>query len=101
MRRRHRYFVIRDALSHRENSSCPGILLVHCLSRAMPQNIVYVLTGVMRINATMECVLLVDSARFSHAQWHRLSVCLSHIHEPSNIRLDDHWDRTVVLYSKK
>lgn len=101
MRLRHRYFAIRDALLHRGNSNCPGTLLVRCLSRAMPQNTAYVPIGVMRINATMECVLLVDSAQFSHAQWHRLSVCLTHIREPNNIRLDDHWDRTVVPCLKK
>lgn len=67
----------------------------------MPRNIAYVLTGVMRINATTECVLLVDSVRFSRARWHRLSACLSHIREPDNTRLDDRWDRTVVPYFEK
>jgi len=67
----------------------------------MPRNIAYVPTGVMRINATTECALLVDSARFSRARWHRLSACLSHIREPDNTRLDDRWDHTVVPYSKK
>lgn len=67
----------------------------------MPQNIAYVPTEVMRINATTECVLLVNSARFSRARWHRLSACLSHIREPDNIQLDGRSDRTVAPYSKK
>lgn len=66
----------------------------------MLQNIAYVPTGVMRINAMMECVLLVDSVQFSRVRWRRLFVCLSHIHEPGNTRPDDRWDRTVALYSR-
>ena len=100
MHRHRQCFAIRDALSRRENSSCPDIPLVRCLSHVMPQNIAYVPTGVTRINAMMECVLLVDSARFSHVRWRQLFVCLSHIHEPGNTRPDDRWDRTVAPYSR-
>lgn len=68
MHRRHQYFVIQDALSRKENSSCPDIPPIRCLLHAMPRNTVYALTKVTRINATTECVLPVNSARSSRAQ---------------------------------
>jgi len=68
MHQHHRCFAIRDALSHRGNSNYPDIPLVRYLSRAMPQSTAYVPTEVMQINATMECVLLVDSVRFSRVR---------------------------------
>ena len=62
----HRYFVIRDVLLHKENLNYLDILLTHCLLDAMLQNIAYVPTAVISINAGMECVLPEDLTQFLH-----------------------------------
>jgi len=68
MHQYHRYFAVQDAPLHRENLDCPDIAPIRCLLRAMLQNIVYEPTKVMRINATTECVLLVNSVRLLRVQ---------------------------------